>query len=160
MFIRKIALLGALTAATFALGTSVVFAGECPADARVAAGKGQKIGATEPKDVTDMVLATIDLSKEKANVKDRLFRMRQLVVQPGGIVPWHDHGDRPAIIYIISGEITEFASNCRVPIVHKGGEVSHESIGLQHWWKNEGTVPAVLISADIFHVQDPKKNMM
>jgi len=126
----------------------------------VPAGQGQKAGATAPKDVTDKVLATIDLSKEKVAVKDRQFRMRELVVQPGGIVPWHDHGDRPAIIFIVSGEITEFASTCRLPIVHRAGEVSHESIGLQHWWKNEGKAPAKLISADIFHVPGGDQHMM
>ena len=30
-----------------------------------------------------------------------------LVVQPGGIVPWHSHADRPALIYVVSGEIVE-----------------------------------------------------
>ena len=34
-------------------------------------------------------------------------------------MPWHSHGDRPAIIYIVSGEVKEFASNCSVAIVHK-----------------------------------------
>lgn len=149
-----------IAAAVLALGAAPALAGECPADARVPAGQGQKAGATAPKDVTDKVLATIDLAKEKAAVKDRLFRMRELVVQPGGIVPWHDHGDRPAIIFIVSGEITEFQSTCRLPIVHRAGEVSHESIGLQHWWKNEGKVPARLISADIFHVESGDKHMM
>lgn len=158
MTIRPLPLLTAALALT--LGAASAFAGECPADARVPAGQGQKAGATAPKDVTDKVLATIDLSKEKVAVKDRQFRMRELVVQPGGIVPWHDHGDRPAIIFIVSGEITEFASTCRLPIVHKAGEVSHESIGLQHWWKNEGRVPAKLISADIFHVPGGDKHMM
>lgn len=126
-------------------------AGECPADARVPAGQGQTAGATAPDGVTDTVLAMIDLSKEKIAAKDRQFRMRELTVAPGGVVPWHDHSDRPAIIYIVSGQMTEYQSTCKVPIVHRAGEVSHESIGLQHWWKNEGSEPARLISADIFH---------
>ena len=142
------------------LGAAPALAGECPADARVPSGQGQKVGATAPKDVTDRVLAMIDLSKEKVGLKDRLFRMRELVVQPGGIVPWHDHGDRPAIIFMVEGQMTEYQSTCKVPIVHKAGEVSHESIGLQHWWKNEGKTPAKLISADLLHVQNADKHMM
>ena len=39
-------------------------------------------------------------------------------------MPWHSHGDRPAIIYIAEGEIVEYASNCAVPIVHKAGEIA------------------------------------
>ena len=37
---------------------------------------------------------------------------RKLTIEPGGVVPWHSHGDRPAIIYIAEGEIVEYASNC------------------------------------------------
>jgi quercetin dioxygenase-like cupin family protein len=124
-------------------------AGECPADKRVAAGQGQKPGPTAPKGVTDKVRTSIDLSKEKVAL-DRLFRLRQLDIEPGGIVPWHSHTDRPALIYIVSGTVTEYASNCAVPIVHKGGEVAPESHGLAHWWKNTGKTTAVLIAADIF----------
>ena len=49
------------------------------------------------------------------------------MIKPGGDVPWHSHGDRPAMIYIVKGEITEYASNCAVPIVHKAGDVSPET---------------------------------
>ena len=108
-------------------------------------------GETKPKGVTDTVLASIDLSKEKVNLKDRQLRIRRLVVQPGGVVPWHSHEDRPALIYIVSGTIQEYASNCSVPIVHKAGEVSVEKLGVQHWWKNTGKAPAVLLSSDVFH---------
>ena len=53
----------------------------------VADGQGQKPGATVPKDVTDIVLGSIDLAKQPVGVDDRLFRMRQLAIQPGGVVP-------------------------------------------------------------------------
>ena len=131
------------------LGATASFAGECPADSR-----GVDLvtsGATMPEGVTDDVLAAIDLSKEAVKLDGRSFRLRRLVVQPGGVVPWHSHTDRPALIYVTSGQITEHASTCAVPIVHKAGEVSMESIGLSHWWKNTGAEPAVLLSADILH---------
>src|SRR5688572_29809200 len=44
--------------------TTAAMAADCPAGKIVADGKGQPMGATEPKDVTDMVLASIDLAKE------------------------------------------------------------------------------------------------
>jgi quercetin dioxygenase-like cupin family protein len=125
-------------------------AGECPADKRVADGNGQKMGATAPKDVVDKVRATTDLSKEKVAV-DRQFRLRQLDIKPGGIVPWHSHDERPAMIYVVSGTVTEYASTCAEPIVHKAGDVAPERRGTSHWWKNTGKSNAVLISVDIFH---------
>jgi len=85
-------------------GTLTASAGECPAKQVVADGQGQKMGATKPKSVTDNVLTRIDLVNEPVMLKDHALRLRRLVVQPGGIVPWHTHTDRPAIIYIISGD--------------------------------------------------------
>ena len=96
-------------------------AGSCPAD-KMKADVRQPV-THAGKGVTDTVLAAIDLEKEPANIKGRQLRFRKLTIEPGGIVPWHSHGDRPAIIYIAEGEIVEYASNCSVPIVHKAGEI-------------------------------------
>jgi quercetin dioxygenase-like cupin family protein len=129
-----------LIAATLAL-SGAAFAGECPADKRVPDGQGQKPGATAPVGVTDVVRASTDLGQ---------FRLRQLELQPGGVVPWHSHNDRPAMIYIVSGEVVEYASSCAVPIVHRAGDIAPEKSGTSHWWKNLGSAPAVLISVDLF----------
>ena len=121
-------------------------AGECPAGQIKANARDAVNMAAVGK--TDTVIATIDVEKEQG-VKGRTFRMRRLVVEPGGVVPWHSHAERPAIIYIISGQIEEYASNCAVAIVHKGGDVTAETKDISHWWKNTGDEPAVLISADL-----------
>ena len=68
-------------------------------------------------------------------------------------MPWHSHGDRPALIYIVRGEIYEYASNCAVPILHKAGEVAAETSATAHWWKNTGSETVVLVSADVLHDQ-------
>jgi quercetin dioxygenase-like cupin family protein len=142
-----------IASATAIIAAAMTFsaqAGECPAGKVVADGKGQEAGATTPKGVTDSVLAAIDLSKEMVKLDDHLFRMRRLEIKPGGVVPWHSHADRPALIYVVQGTITEYASICTVPIVHKAGDVSVDS-GRSHWWKNTGKKTVVLISADILH---------
>lgn len=143
----------AAIAITLAGGVSTAaLAAECPADKRVASGQGQKPGAMTPKAVTDTVVAAIDLAKEPAAIEDRKFRLRRLVIQPGGIVPWHSHDDRPALIYIIEGEVTEYSSTCAVPIVHRAGEAAAPEVkGTSHWWKNTGGKRVVLISADLLH---------
>jgi len=124
-------------------------AGQCPPGKQIA--DSMKPVDYKATGVTDTVLAAVDLSKEPAQIQGRKLRLRKLVVQPGGIVPWHSHGDRPAIIYIIQGEITEYASNCAVPIVHKAGEVTPETHATSHWWKNTGGETVVLLSADLLH---------
>ena len=131
--------------------SGLAMAGECPAGKVAPDGQGQQAGATMPKDVTDTVLAALDLANEAPMLKDRQMRVRKLVIQPGGIVPWHSHGERPALIYIIEGEIVEYASNCAAPITHKAGEVARETHATAHWWQNHGTKTVVLLSFDILH---------
>ncbi len=145
----------ALLASALVFGVSAAQAGECPMDKRgVDVTKMVNFG---PKDVTDTVLATIDVAKEQG-IPDRQFRLRRLEIQPGGIVPWHSHAERPALIYIVEGEVREYSSDCAVPIVHKAGDVSAETKGVAHWWKNEGAKTVVLISADL--LKDKNDKMM
>ena len=148
-----------LPLAVFMAGTilalsGAAFAGSCPAGQKVADGQGLKPGATSPKDVTDVVLGSIDLATQPVGIQDRQFRLRRLAVKPGGVVPWHSHDDRPALIYVAVGQVTEYASNCAVPIVHNPGEVAEEVKGTSHWWQNTGTTTAVLISADLLRQTD------
>jgi quercetin dioxygenase-like cupin family protein len=152
-FGRTALLAGVIACASFAVTSAQ--AGQCPADQT-------KPDVRSPVDlkpvgVTDTVIATIDVDKEQG-IKDRSLRMRKLVIEPGGIVPWHSHGERPAIIYITEGEIHEYASNCAVPIVHKAGEVVAETKGISHWWKNLGDTTVVLLSADL--LKDPNDHTM
>jgi len=139
----------ALTALTFgaSLPASSALAGDCPADQ--VAEDGMKPGPMMPKGVSDKVITSIDLSAKGDAWKTSMLRMRKLVVQPGGVVPWHSHETRPANILIVSGSITEYRSTCKVPILHKKGDVTAEFGHLSHWWKNNGKVPAVLYSSDI-----------
>jgi quercetin dioxygenase-like cupin family protein len=141
--------LGAAVGAALVLSASTAQAGECPAD-KMKAGV-RTSGEMAPKDVTDETLSSIDLGKEIAGFDKRTLRFRKLVIQPGGVVPWHDHTDRPALILTASGEITEFRSDCSVGVTHKAGDISKEVKGVMHWWKNEGTEAAVLYAADVKH---------
>lgn len=137
--------------AAIALAAAVVpdaaRAGDCPAD-KVKAG-AMEPGARVNAKATDTVLASIDLAKHYQGLDGRLLRLRYLEVQPGGEIAWHSHGDRPALIYILEGSIIEYRSDCSVPIEHKAGEVAPEAGKLSHWWKNNGTRAARLLSADL-----------
>jgi quercetin dioxygenase-like cupin family protein len=148
--LRSLAAAGVFAGA-LAMTAGVALAGECPAD-KVGVNVTTP-GATEPKDVKDTVLASIDLGKEIDGFQGRALRTRMLEIQPGGVVPWHSHEDRPALIYVIEGTVTEYASNCAVPIVHKAGEISVETKEVAHWWKNTGKTVAKLLSSDVFHDQ-------
>ncbi|MFX8899350.1 hypothetical protein ABTN01_19845, partial [Acinetobacter baumannii] len=76
-------LLGALAAAATFYAPSLALAGTCPADKMGV--DVRKPDATPAKDVTDTVLTSIDVAKEPAHIPGRSFRMRRLVIQPGGV---------------------------------------------------------------------------
>jgi quercetin dioxygenase-like cupin family protein len=152
--------------AGFFVGTSVllapaVLAAECPADQKKENVRpppsdqvwdGGKLESS--KTIIDMITATIDVTKPPVDIKDRSFRLRRLEVEPGGIVPWHNHADRPAIAYLLEGKLTEYASNCAVPVEHTAGDVIVETPNLSHWWRNFGDKRAVVISADLLKGKD------
>jgi len=142
-------MLPGITVGALLVGLSAAVADGCPSD-QIKANARQPVSHAG-KGVTDTVLAAIDLEKEPANIKERQLRFRKLTIEPGGIVPWHSHADRPAIIYIAEGEIVEYASNCAVPITHKAGDIRPETSGTAHWWQNMGNKTVILFVDDVQH---------
>jgi len=146
-----------LALATVGLVAGIVFtgttamAGDCPA------GK-MKVGAMVPSDaqaqgVTDNVLAALDVHGQIPAIEGYQIRTRMLEIQPGGIVPFHSHEGRPALIYVIEGQITEYRTNCEAPIVHVAGDIATESMDVAHWWQNTGDTVVTLLSSDIVPVE-------
>ena len=84
--VKRVAIAAAVVAA-LGLAASAAFAGECPADKRVADGQGQKPGPTMPSGVTDVVRYSTDLAKEPIELKGRQFRLRQLEMNPAASCP-------------------------------------------------------------------------
>ena len=136
-------LVGATMAATNAFADECA-AGKMQADVRPPVN-------TPAAGVTDTTLGSIDLGKEQVMLKDHELRFRKLTIAPGGVVPWHSHADRPALIFVAQGEIVEYASNCSESIVHKTGDIRPETSGTSHWWKNLGDQTVILYVGDVLH---------
>ncbi|WP_159731495.1 cupin domain-containing protein [Methylosinus sp. Ce-a6] len=133
-------------AIAFGCSTDFAFAGECPSGH---AGVNELTNhPTQPRGVTDTVIGSIDLGHE-LGVDGRDLRLRRLVVQPGGIVPFHSHDGRPAIIITLRGQILEFATNCSTPILHRAGETVRETSKVSHYWINRSKAVVELLSADV-----------
>ena len=140
--------LGAVSTIAISLATtSAALGGECPTD-KVKSNARQMVDY-KPVGVTDVTLGSIDLGKQPAHIEGRELRFRKLTIEPGGIVPWHSHDDRPALIFVQQGEIVEYASNCVDPIVHKAGDLRPEVYGTSHWWKNLGNETVILYVGDV-----------
>ena len=104
--------------------------------------------APETKGVTAELLATVDLGPEIEGMAGRQLRLRMVTIEPGGVFgAVHDHKDRPGIVYILEGTITD----------HRDGAAQEYGPGVgwpedrntTHWLENRGTAPAVEISVDI-----------
>src|SRR2546421_7984441 len=94
-------------------------------------------------------LEVVDLSKDFAGFEGRQLRLRRLTVAPGGVAAYHQHGGRPSITYVASGEITDHRDG-EAPKRVKAGQSFLEPTSLGHWIENAGTEPALLIAVDVF----------
>ncbi len=104
--------------------------------------------APETKGVSVELLAAIDLGPEIAGMAGRNLRMRMVTIEPGGVFgPLHDHIDRPGIVYILQGTITDHRNG--VATDYGPGVGWPEDRNTRHWLENRGNVPAVEISVDI-----------
>jgi quercetin dioxygenase-like cupin family protein len=104
--------------------------------------------APETKGVTVKLLATVDLGPEIEGMERRQFRMRMVTIEPGGMIgPIHDHKDRPGIVYILQGTITDHRDG--VDTDYGPGVGCPEDRHTNHWIENRGTIPALEISVDI-----------
>jgi len=104
--------------------------------------------APETKGVTVRLLATLDLGPEIEGMAGRQLRMRMVTIAPGGVFgPVHDHKDRPGLVYILQGTITDHRQG--VATEYGPGPGWPEDRHTMHWLENRGTTPAVEISVDI-----------
>lgn len=102
----------------------------------------------ETKGIKVELLKTIDLGPEIEGMAGRALSMRLITFEPGAVFgPIHNHIDRPGIVYILQGTITD----------HRNGEAKDYGPGLGwpedrstvHWLENRGNIPAVEVSVDI-----------
>lgn len=98
--------------------------------------------------VSVRLLAAVDLGPEIAGMAGRQLRMRMVTIEPGGVFgPVHDHRDRPGVVFILQGAITDHRNG--VATDYGPGVGWPEDRNTTHWVENRGTTPAVEISVDI-----------
>ena len=104
--------------------------------------------APETRGVAVEVLASVDLAREIEGMAGRQLRMRMVTIEPGGVFgPIHDHDDRPGIVYVLAGTITDHRNGLATD--YGPGVGWPEDRNTTHWLENRGTIPAVEISVDI-----------
>ena len=137
----------ALVAGLAILAAGTAQAGSCPTDKVLT--EPRKIAEAPDVGIKRETLSIVNLNGWRGTGDLRL-RTRRLTVAVGGIVPTHQHDDRPSIVYVVKGEIIEHSAFCAVPILHREGDWTPEfGKGHAHWWENKTDKEVVLTSSDV-----------
>jgi len=109
---------------------------------------GSEQASPETKGVKVELLSVMDLGAEIDGMAGRQLRMRRVTIDPGGVFgPVHDHVDRPGMVFILQGTITDHRSG--IATEYGPGVGWPEDRNTVHWLENRGSTPAVEISFDI-----------
>ena len=115
--------------------------------------RAQELMANGPKKTSGIggvtVVGTVSLDGEFESSDGLTMRVRELIINPGGLVAVHEHNNRPGVAYILKGEMTEHRSSVEKPIVKTAGTTAMERSGVVHWWENTGSEPAHALVVDI-----------
>lgn len=97
---------------------------------------------------SEQALRSLDLTGELDSPAGRPLRMRKITLQPGGVLGLHNHVDRPAVTYLLQGQMT-YHQEGKPDLVANPGDGFAEGRATTHWAESTGNVPAVWIAVDI-----------
>lgn len=109
----------------------------------------QKPEKTQGLDATG--LQQFPLAAQIAVMRGYELRGRRIVVAPGGAVTEHSHADRPGIVYILEGSMTEHRGEIARTV--KVGDTWAEDFNTLHWFENTTDKPCVIWAVDIVQKQ-------
>jgi quercetin dioxygenase-like cupin family protein len=105
----------------------------------------------ENKGMKADVRAALDLGAQDLDgLAGRQLRMREITLEPGGVIALHTHNGRPSLTYVLSGSLVEHREGVAEPREYKAGEALTEGKEVTHWAENKGTVPVRLLAVDVF----------
>jgi quercetin dioxygenase-like cupin family protein len=116
-----------------AIGYRVLSAQQPPTE-----NKGQKVKG----------LTALQLGPEIPELQGRYLRARMITYEPSGHGAVHSHKDRPAIVYVLEGTLTNCRSDGTCAELHEGQSAA-EGKDTVHWAENRGTKPLVFLAVDI-----------
>lgn len=112
----------------------------------------QEIARGGPSETTGLeasVLGAVDLKPYGETLTAANLRAREVVLSPGAKIAVHAHHSRPAIVYVLEGELVEHRSDSETPSVRRQGDTHFEGPGVVHWVQNASSTPARAFSVDI-----------
>lgn len=108
---------------------------------------------TTSKGVSGKVTGTIPLQGMFESSDGLQMRAREVTIAPGGWIPVHTHENRPEMVYIVEGEVTDHVVSEGRKVVGTGGMTMTVQDKVTHWIENTGDVTVRAIVVDIVPVK-------
>ena len=105
----------------------------------------QKPEKTQGLEVT--ILESFELKKQIPVMDGYELRTRRTIIQAGGTIVEHSHTNRPGVVYVLDGSMTEHKGD--ITRVINAGETWIESFDTTHWLENTSGKPSTILSVDL-----------
>lgn len=140
---KKLAYFASLTAAIFfqtALSQDVTRSGSpAPHDRR--AEELLRSGPSETSGLESQVVGSVPLESFPSTLIQGHLRGREVVLAPGGKIAVHVHDVRPAIVYVLEGEMVEHRNDSETSLVRRQGDIYLEGPGVVPGWRTSPRFP-------------------
>ena len=98
-----------------------------------------------------VVLQQFPLAAQVPSMDGYELRGRRIVIAPKGTTLEHSHADRPGIVYVLEGSLSEYRHGKER--VLKQGDTWSEDADTIHWIENRSEKPAVIWAVDVVKKQ-------
>lgn len=130
----------------FVVGSAITPTYAADGDTRIVNGLE---GPAMPSGFTSELLGMVPLDDQIDGMTGWNLRTRRVTFEPGGVAPVHPHTHRPAVFYILKGNLVEHRSDLAEEQFHKAGDTVKTTHGVAHWWENINGEPAIVLATDI-----------
>ncbi len=113
--------------------------------------QAERTPPTEHKGVSVVNLGAISGSSMSAQLglKGYKMQLREITLAPGGQIARHDHSKRPGLVWTLSGSWIEERPTGKKEYPATLKEAILEDDTTDHWFWNDGSVPARVVVCDI-----------
>ena len=108
-------------------------------------GLGSALGQQPPKGVEPQELGRVDAGE---NCPGHVLRMRRVTFAPGASIPMHSHKERPEVILVMEGTLTNTVKG-QSPTQLAPGTVILNGPEVEHLPANETSTPVVILAAEL-----------